>query len=452
MIRNFNKQQLEKVLNQFLTPSDPVKDARHLYGRVSNLREISTALSARGRQVFIHGERGVGKTSLAWTAACQHLPDREAPIYVPCGGDTKFYGFVRHLAGKLMGNPFGNTKTVTESVGGGGEAAIMGFGFNADASKQTSREDGAIPQVSDLAEAVELIRHAAEKSGKGKHIVIVDEFDVIADLAERGRFADFVKQLGDQSVPIQVIFCGIGSSVADLFEAHNSSVRYLHAIKVLRLDYDYRWEIIDNAAKAIGVRVPEPLRTRIAIISDGFPHYVHLVCFQLFWQMFYDAEERDVASAEHYREAVAEAVRAGDVRYQPDYDKAIQRQSNDYELVLWAAAAHYELVRKSTDIYTFYKDVLLKLIQTDKELDAKQFSTHLRNLKSPRYGAVLRSHKPGWFQFQESMMRGYVRLRAEAQGIELPHDHTPEPNPRLPTVGAPKLRPVRIHGGRRRWG
>lgn len=328
----------------------------------------------------------------------------------------------------------------------------MGAGFNADVSKQTSREDGVIPQVSDLAEAVELIRHAMEKSDKGKHVVIVDEFDVIADLEERGRFADFVKQLGDQSVSIQVIFCGIGSSVADLFEAHNSSVRYLHAIKILRLDYDYRWEIIDSTAKAIGVRVPEPLRTRIAIISDGFPHYVHLICFQLFWQMFYDAAECDVASAEHYREAVAEAVRACDVRYQPAYDKATQRKSGDYELVLWATAAHYELIRKSADIYVFYKEVLLKLIPDATELDAKQFFTHLRNFKSLQYGAVLKSHKPGWFQFQESMMRGYVRLRAEAQGIELPHDHTPEPNPRLPTVGAPKLRPVRIHGGRRRWG
>jgi len=449
-VGNFGKEEFTKVLNEYLTPSDPVKDERHLYGRTANLREIDTALSARGRQIFIYGERGVGKTSLAYTAAYQHMTDGELPIYIPCSHDTKFYGLIRHLAAKLLENPLGDVRTVTESVGGGVKAGILGTGFELEGTKQVTRQDGVLPEVSDLASAVELIRHATEKSQQARRIVLIDEFDLIGDVAERGRFADFVKQLGDQSIPIQVIFCGIGSSVTDLFEAHNSSVRYLHTIKVERLDYNARWAIIDNAASAIGVSVPEPMRTRIAIISDGFPHYIHLVCHALFWEMHYDSKPCSVASSKYYRAAIAQAVRSGDLRYLPVYEKATQRPSDDYELALWATAAHYELIRKNSDIYEFYADGLMVGVDA-QPLPKKKFYERLRQLKTDSFGAVLISHRQGWYQFRESMMRGYVRLRAEEKGIELPHDHTPEPNPRLPTVGAPKLRPVNVLPRARRW-
>lgn len=449
-VGNFSKEKFADTLNDHLTPSDPVKDERHLYGRTANLREIDTALSARGRQIFIYGERGVGKTSLAYTAAHRHMADREPPIYVPCSHDTKFYPLVRHLAGMLLGNPFGDVCTVTESVGGGANASLFGVGFKADGARQVARQDGNIPEIYDLATAVELIRHAVEKSQRGRRIVLIDEFDLIGDVAERGRFADFVKQLGDQSIPIQIIFCGIGSSVTDLFEAHNSSVRYLHTIKVERLDYEARWAIIDNAANAIGVKVPEPMRTRIAIISDGFPHYIHLVCHALFWEMYHDPKSCVLASAEQYRAAIAQAVRSGDLRYQPVYEKATQRHADDYELALWAAAAHYELIRKNADIYRFYTDGLLAASGA-QPLSKEAFYARLRQLKTEPFGSVLKSYRAGWYQFSESMMRGYVRLRAEEKGVELPHDHTPEPNPKLPTVGAPKLRPINVLPRARRW-
>lgn len=32
-------------------------------------------------------------------------------------------------------------------------------------------------------------------------------------------------------------------------------------------------------------------------------------------------------------------------------------------------------------------------------------------------------HAAGWFSFRENIMRGYVRLRAEAEGINLDRHH-----------------------------
>jgi hypothetical protein len=50
-------------------PSSPVREAGRLYGRDEQLEEVQRALLSPGQSVFIFGDRGVGKTSLAQTAA-----------------------------------------------------------------------------------------------------------------------------------------------------------------------------------------------------------------------------------------------------------------------------------------------------------------------------------------------------------------------------------------------
>jgi hypothetical protein len=40
-------------------------------------------------------------------------------------------------------------------------------------------------------------------------------------------------------------------------------------------------------------------------------------------------------------------------------------------------------------------------------------------LKSKACGSILIPHRRGWYQFKENIIRGYVRLRAEEQGVEL---------------------------------
>jgi uncharacterized protein len=35
---------------------------------------------------------------------------------------------------------------------------------------------------------------------------------------------------------------------------------------------------VDSASGALGLKIEDTPRLRIAQISDGFPHYVHLIC------------------------------------------------------------------------------------------------------------------------------------------------------------------------------
>ncbi|MGJ4929190.1 hypothetical protein ACQR1I_04150 [Bradyrhizobium sp. HKCCYLS2038] len=56
-------------LDAVLSPARAIKSHEFLQGRDGQLTEVRQALSMQGRHVFIHGFRGVGKTSLAYTDA-----------------------------------------------------------------------------------------------------------------------------------------------------------------------------------------------------------------------------------------------------------------------------------------------------------------------------------------------------------------------------------------------
>ena len=56
---------------------------------------------------------------------------------------------------------------------------------------------------------------------------------------------------------------------------------------------------------------------------------------------------------------------------------------------------------------------------TRRKLTKIQFSGRLNNLKTQRHGEIIVGGGAGWYEFKENIVRGYVRLRAEKEGIHL---------------------------------
>jgi hypothetical protein len=81
--------QFGKLMKTVLSPSEPLESQEQLRGRDDQLTEIRRALYASGRHVFIHGFRGVGKTSLAQTAAHQLQSSDAPPIVLGCSSGTE---------------------------------------------------------------------------------------------------------------------------------------------------------------------------------------------------------------------------------------------------------------------------------------------------------------------------------------------------------------------------
>lgn len=150
------------------------------------------------------------------------------------------------------------------------------------------------------------------------------------------------------------MFCGIGESLQDLLEGHGSSDRYLHEEKLPTppLNFGQQWEIVDSAAAKLGLTVNSDSRLRIAQVSDGFPHYVHLICEKLFWRAYRADEEVDELTPDDYMAAVQAALNSVEARLRAAYDLALRKDLDQYQEVLWAVADHYELTRNTQSIYS----------------------------------------------------------------------------------------------------
>lgn len=294
-------------------------------------------------------------------------------------------------------------------------------------------------EVKDINTAIEAVKLLTSDTEK-RAVVVVDEFDQLKNTSDQQQFAEFVKQLGDQTVNVAFIFCGIGKSLDDLLAAHASSYRYLEGIQLPRLHWSGRWEIIDRSSEALGVTVNEDSRFRIAAISDGFPHYVHLICEKLYWHLFSLDKQVVTATPDHFMQAVRDTCHSIESHLRSAYEKATMKDNDVYEEVLWALADHFELKRNVDAIYRSYQRIMEE--RRRMALDRTKFVSRLNNLKSPRHGTILRSDQRSWYEFKENMVRGYVRLRAEEQEVRLALEHEPSAEPNLLTVGKVRRQPT----------
>jgi uncharacterized protein len=437
-VGNFDKEEFAEVLHQHLSPSSPIQSPEHLFGRGAQLREIEEALFARGRHIFIYGDRGVGKTSLAQTAAFRHQGADNDPILLTCGRDASFYQIINAIIVKMSGHASRDKEVTGGAVKG--KISIPGFSWETERKFETKNARLA---AEDMNSAVESIHTLSSKYSR-KTLVVLDEFDLIKDPKEKERFADFIKQLGDQQINVQFILCGIGESLDELLGAHGSCYRYLTGIEVPRLYFDARWSIIDASSSALGITVGDDPRFRIAAISDGFPHYVHLVCEKLYWEAFNDPKPCKNVNQDHYAEAIRAAIGGIQQQLRRAYEKATMKSTDDNHRILWAAADHPNLQRRSDEIYASYQRII-RILQ-EEPLERKEFNSKLTELRSAGCGRILVSKRRGWHQFGESMLRGYVRLRAEAEGVMLAAEYGDTPEHQI-TARPRRTKP--IHGWRR---
>jgi len=53
-------------------------------------------------------------------------------------------------------------------------------------------------------------------------------------------------------------------------------------------------------------------------------------------------------------------------------------------------------------------------------LDYEKYASRIRNLLKPSYGEILvKGRKQGYYHYKEKMLRGYIRMQAEANRVEL---------------------------------
>ena len=417
-IAGISEEAFRNIIAANLTPSEEIKTPERLFGRQKNLTSIDRALNSPGRQIFVYGDRGVGKSSLAVTAAHLHTGSANVPIYVPCGRLSGFSDVIQAVGNKTIGIVERFEKPATGRSFNLSIPLVGGIGASGGTPGSAS-----IPAPSTIDEALDVIRFVAEKR-KGRLVVVIDELERIEKVDERDKFAEFIKNIPTLGNDVRFIFCGIASDVDELLNAHPSAGRILEAIKLERLRHDALWEIITTVTEKVGITIATEMLIRISQISDGFPHFVHLIGDTMLWSVFDDPAVISSIDRNHFRTGIKGAIERSDVVLRAQYQKAVQKTRNtlDYQEALWALADSTSDRRQVTDIHATSYRRIMERRGSRQALPRDAFNQRLLSLRKEGHGRVVVGHGSGWFGFRENMMRGYVRLRAEDEDVILGRD------------------------------
>jgi hypothetical protein len=167
-IPRLDQDAFKKILRQNLTPARAISSPEHLKVRARTLTQIDRAFNSPGKHIFIYGDRGVGKTSLAQTAVFIQQSSDAEPILLACGGMT-FLDTVRDAVKRAL--PAGDglyQKKIEHKL----KAGILGFGY--DMSRSLS--SGTVPPIDSVNDAVQLLRFVGEVHSR-EPVIIFDDFD-----------------------------------------------------------------------------------------------------------------------------------------------------------------------------------------------------------------------------------------------------------------------------------
>ncbi len=384
-------------LAEAFRPAAPI-DRRDLFsGRGQQIADVFSVVAQPGQHAVVYGERGVGKTSLGLVAA-QLLRGANVPsAWATCDASDDFSSV---------------WKKALSEIGFTTARHAIGFAERVDETTEPlSKLLGPDPVTPHA------VRGALQQASHQRAIAIfVDEFDRFRHPDGRALFADTIKGLSDRLVPATVVLIGVADSVGELIREHRSVERALVQIQMPRMSPSELAEIATKGIAAARMTIVGPAVARITALSQGLPHYTHLLT-QLAAQAALGERRADV-SVRHVNAAVARAIDRAQQSIVDAYRAAVSgRPGTIYPQVLLACALAEE------DEFGFFapSDVgepLSRILH--KPCKTATFARHLERLLSESRGAILQKHGGAGgarYRFVNPLLQPYVAMRGLSEGV-----------------------------------
>jgi Cdc6-like AAA superfamily ATPase len=340
---------------------------------------------------MLYGERGVGKTSLANVLAA----------FLGGAGDDV-------LAPRINCETADTFETVWKKalarIASVHEKSRVGFRAGAD----KVRVDAGDLLKPDEPVTTDVIRRVLSQVGEGiALILIIDEFDRLTTPV-RAAFADLIKTLSDQAVEATVLMVGVADNVDDLIDSHHSVARALAQIHLPRMNAREIERIINDGLARIGMTMELDAKARIVLLSQGLPHYTHLITLHAV-RVAIDAQTLAITDA-IVAEAIRKALEDAHQTIRTAYTEATYsaRKDNLFADVLLACA----LAETDDSGYFAAQDVRgpLQAI-TGTPYQIPTFSQHLNDFSSAtRANTLVKEGSPRRYRyrFSDPLMQPYV--------------------------------------------
>lgn len=368
-------------------PHAPI-DQRDLFaGRLEQVGALLGILRTKGQHAIIHGERGVGKTSLV-SILSELTAGRMLVVRLNCGSDDTF--------GQLWSRAARQLKILIERPG---------LGFAAKPVKEVVQLIDLDPNVGphDVGDVLANFDVPA--------VFVFDEFDQLTNKTVSKHYSELIKSLSDTSSPAKVVLVGVGDSVDALVEYHPSVERALRQIHMPRMTNDELGEIISKIATKLGMTFDKKSTSHIVRLSQGLPHYVHLV--GLHSTLAALAQQRLTVDSSAVRSGIAASLKNVSQTLLNSYLSAVASQRKDalYQDVLLACAL------ATTDELNYFRpaavrDALRRLGR--KKIEIPAFAAHLNKFTQPERGSVLKkigSERQFRYRFRNPLLAPFVLMR-----------------------------------------
>ena len=339
-----------------------------LAGRMPQLTDVISAVSMRGQHVGLYGERGVGKTSLASVLAEYFsnaaIEPRLRAVIVNCSTEDTF--------ASLWGSVFAELEV---------------------AAGRDFSPEGVRRQLQALDEPA---------------LIVLDELDRLEDDEALTALADTIKTLSDHAVASKLVLVGVARSIGELVGEHASIVRALVQIELPRMTLPELGEILANGCRQAGLSVKPDAAHDIAALSEGLPHYTHLLGLHAGQMAVQD--DRVEVTATDVQTAIPKAVDRHTIL--SDYQRATRSARRDalFSQVLLACA-----LAPKNQLGYFTSGAIRDPLETiaGRRIEIPAFSNHLSQFLEPERGAVLQregSSRRYFYRFTDPIFQPYVVL------------------------------------------
>lgn len=383
------------------TPGKPVPIEYFIarYKEIERLeRAITQTSSGRNENIFITGERGIGKSSLA--SFIRYFAEKEYDfIGAHCflGGVGDLQGMIRVIFQRILQQV--SDKTIFDSLKNTFGKYIKGvtlFGvgveFTTDRSELRTLLDNFLPTIRKINETIK---------GKKKGIVLIlDDLNGITAVSE---FAQFLKSFVDELatsqdfLPLLIILVGIPERREELIRHQASVARIFDIIDLSPMNKDESTEFFNKMFGKQNISVVPKALSDMVTLSGGFPMLMHEVGDAIFWL--------DTDNCIDEKDAVRGIIRAAEVVGRKYLDPQVYRalRSESYRSIL-RTIGKLPLGRSFRR-----RDILEKV----PERERRTFDNFIRRTK--RLGIISETEIIGEYRFINQLYHLYVLLEASTK-------------------------------------
>jgi len=384
------------------SPTAPIDEHALFAGREHEIRKVIDVINQKGQHAIIYGERGVGKTSLVSVISAFLSYPQQLAIIAPrvnCEAQDTF--------DSVWHKVFEQIELQRNRPLPGFEGMVM-----ADVLQASSL----IPVRGDRGITAEDVRRVLTVLARDAiPVLMVDEFDRLQDLPRRA-FADAIKTLSDHAVGATVVVVGVADSVEQLIEEHESIERALVQIHMPRMSPAEIQQIISKGLDRLGMTIRSSAMRRIVLLSQGLPHYTHLVGLHAArYALDHKSLVIDDATVDG---AITKAIDGTQQSIRTLYQKATSspRKDNLFGSVLLACA-----LAENDEMGFFAAQDVREPMQkiTGKPYEIPSFSQHLNDFCETKKGRILLrtgTKRKFRFRFRDPLMQPFVIMRGLRDG------------------------------------